>query len=320
MYNTKILSCGHYIPAARVTNKDLEKVMNTTDEWIVSRTGIEARHYSLDEDTSSMAYKAAAMAIENANIDLSELACVICATISPDDFMPSVACKVIKQFGVGNVMAFDINAACSGFIYALNVASSILQSSDKKYALVIGCERLSNLLDYEDRSTSILFGDGAGACILEKTEGQSYFYCMAKPDITNSLYATGLKSHGLFQNSFCDSHYIKMNGQEVYRFAVTAFEDAIVEVLKQANLELDNINYIVPHQANIRIIQSVVRKMKINQEKIVLNLQEYGNTSAASIAIALSEGIAKKKMKKGDKIMLVGFGGGLTWASTIIEL
>lgn len=310
---------GHYIPKNCISNDDLSMIMETSDEWITKRTGIKTRYYSFNEDTTTIAFKAAVNALNDAKVDIKEIDLIICATITPDDFTPSVACKLLKCFNINNIMAFDINAACSGFVYALNVASSLLTANNFKNALVIGAEKLSKLLDFQDRSTSILFGDGAGACVVSSGNNNAYFYCKAKADINNVLYASGIKNNKDLINSVCTDYYLKMNGKEVYRFAVDALEDAIKNILSISNMGISDINCIIPHQANIRIIEQVIKKMNI-ENKVFVNLNKYGNTSAASIPILLSEAYNENKIKKGDNVLLVGFGAGLTWASSIIKI
>lgn len=320
MSKLQIRGVGHYTPNTCISNDDLSKIMDTSDEWITQRTGIKTRYVSSDDDTSVLAFEAAKKALANANIKKEEIDLIICATITPDDFTPSVACKLLKYFGIDNIMALDINAACSGFVYALNVASSLLEANNQKYALVVGCEKLSKLMDYTDRSTSILFGDGAGACVISSEGFDTKFYCKAKGDTNNVLYANGITGNKPLNNSLCTNYYLKMNGQEVYRFALEALDDAIKNILDKNNMTMDDIDFIIPHQANIRIIESVRKKLSIPSEKLLINLDKYGNTSAASIPLSLSEAYEQKKIKKGDNVLLVGFGAGLTWASTIIKI
>ena len=217
-------------------------------------------------------------------------------------------------------MAFDINAACSGFIYALNVASSIVTSNNYKNALVIGVEKLSNIIDFSDRSTAILFGDGAAACIIKNTNNNAYFSCFSKTDVENVLYAKGITHNELLKNSTFTDYYLKMNGQEIYKFAISASILAMNDVLAKANLDINDISLIIPHQANIRIIDSIAKKLNLDHNKFYINVDKYGNTSAASVPIALDEAYEKKLIKKGDKVLLVGFGAGLTYAAAIFEV
>ncbi|MBE6136870.1 MAG: ketoacyl-ACP synthase III [Erysipelotrichaceae bacterium] len=320
MSKLNIRGIGHYIPDTLISNDELSRIMDTSDEWITKRTGIKTRYVSSNDDTSILAFEAAKRALEDANITIEEIDLVICATITPDDFTPSVACKLLKYFKTDKIMALDINAACSGFVYALNVASSLLEANGFKYALVVGAEKLSKLLDYNDRSTAILFGDGAGACVVSADENNAYFYCKAKGDTNDVLYASGVKGSKPLNNSCCEDYYLKMNGREVYRFAVDALDDAITSILNKSQMTIEDIDYIVPHQANIRIIDQVAKQMNIPYEKVLTNLNKFGNTSAASIPLLLSEAYNENKIKKGDNVLLAGFGAGLTWASAIIKM
>ena len=314
----KILGFGKALPNKVVTNDDLSKIVDTNDEWIVQRTGIKQRRIS-DLNTSELAYKAAELAIYNSNIDKSEIDLLICATMTADNFTPSVACMVQKKLGLSNnVTAFDINAACTGFIYALKVASSMLQTYHKK-ALVIGCEVMSKIIDFEDRNTCVLFGDGAGAVVVKSSNQLNSFYTRSDGD-TEVLVAESLKCNFDLSNKFPSANFLKMNGKEVFKFAISVIEESITEILTQCNLTLDDIKLIIPHQANQRIISNVARKLKVSDDKFFTNLYKYGNTSAASVAIALCEAFEDKKISAGDKVLLVGFGGGLTWGATIIEL
>ncbi len=314
-----LIGFGYSVADRCVTNDDLSKIMDTSDEWISQRTGIKERRIS-SVNTSKLALDAAKKAIISSNINPSDIDLVICATITPDNFTPSVACMLLEELGIKRAMAFDVNAACSGFIYALNTAASLVETNSYKYALVVGAEVLSKITDFTDRSTSILFGDGAGAVVISAKKNDAKFICHAKTDVENVLYASSINmSNSLFENSTCQDHYLKMNGQEVYKFAITSCEEIIKEILDKANMTIDDINLVIPHQANARIIASFAKKLGIPSEKLYINLDKYGNTSAASVAIALAEAHEKNKIKKGDNLLLVGFGAGLTWAATIIK-
>jgi len=301
----KIVSSGKYVPKKILTNDDLEKMVDTSDDWITSRTGIKERRIAAnDEYASDMAYLAAKKAIDKNGCDVNSIDLIIVASITGKQMTPSVANRVQKKLGIKSCMSFDVNAACTGFIYALEVASSLLETSKYKKALVIGAEKLSSVLDYTDRNTCILFGDGAGAVLIEKdNDYQSFFYNQAKADETDALTV---------------SNYIKMDGRKVFLFAVDAIKKSMIEITKRANLSLDAIDRIVPHQANLRIIQSVSKSMDIDMNKFVINLDKYGNTSAASIPIALDEYL--EKGLKDKYIILVGFGGGFTWGSALLQL
>ena len=304
----KVVSSGKYVPSTLITNEDLEKLVETSDEWIMTRTGIKTRHRAVDELTSDMAVKAAQNAIDRVNYDVSKIDLIIMATITGDQMTPSTANFIQAKLGLNHeVMSFDINAACTGFVYGLEVASSLLQSGRFRAALVIGGETLTNIVDYTDRNTCVLFGDGAGAMIIEPSQverNKAYFFNAARGDTNNTLTVVSK---------------IKMDGKKVYQFAVDAMQQAIHKVLEDAGLQIEDIDMVIPHQANERIIQSVSKSMSIPMEKFMLNLSEYGNTSAASIPITISEYFDQNETKN-KKILLVGFGGGFTWGSAILQL
>ncbi len=304
----KIVSSGKYAPETLITNEDLEKMVETSDEWIVTRTGIKTRHKAVDELTSDMAYKAAMNAINRVNYDVSKIDLIVMATITGDQMTPSTANFVQAKLGLNHeVMSFDINAACTGFVYGLEVAASLLQTGRFRAALIIGGETLTKIVDYTDRNTCVLFGDGAGAMIIEPAyseRNKAYFFNAARGDTNNILTVVSK---------------IKMDGKKVYQFAVDAMEQAIHKVLDESGLDISEIDQIIPHQANERIIQSVSKSMGIPLEKFMLNLSQYGNTSAASIPITISEYFDREDIK-GQKILLVGFGGGFTWGSAILQL
>ncbi|NLC48067.1 MAG: ketoacyl-ACP synthase III [Tenericutes bacterium] len=322
MKNRKIIGVGYQVGNKCVKNKEFEKIIDTTDEWILSRTGIKTRYVSTNKNTSELGFLAAKKAILNANISKEEIDLIIVATITPDNTTPSCSCLIQDKLGLNKkkIMAFDINAACTGFVYALQVASYML--SDYKCALVIGVDVNSKIVDYTDRNTCILFGDGAGAIIMkqEDTNNEMIHYANSIGDHEGFLSASGLVIHEKLENASREIGFIKQNGSEVFRFAVGALEEAISEVLKKANKTLDEIDYVIPHQANIRIIDNVAKKINLNKNKLYINLDKYGNTTAGSIPIALSEAITKDIVKEGMKIILVGFGGGFTYAASYIEL
>lgn len=314
----KILGFGKAVPRKIVTNDDLSKFVETSDEWIFQRTGIRERRIS-DENTSELAYRSAVDAIKNSNIDKNEIDLIVCATMTPDNFTPSVACMVQEKLGLGdNVTAFDVNAACTGFVYALKIVASMLNTYHKK-ALIIGCETLSKIINFEDRNTCVLFGDGAGAIVVEKDEKNEEFYtCSFGND--KDLIAENVGMNFEMKNKVLKSGFLKMDGKEVFKFAINVVEKSINKILDMNNLKIEDINLIIPHQANQRIINNVAKKFNISNDKFFVNLEKYGNTSAASIPMALCEAFESKKITKGDKVILVGFGGGLTWGSTIIEI
>ncbi|MGB1097092.1 MAG: beta-ketoacyl-ACP synthase III [Acholeplasmataceae bacterium] len=302
----KILGTGHYVPNQIVNNHDLEKIVDTSDEWIVSRTGIKERRKVHYETTHEMAYLASKNALKEAKIDASEIDLIVVATITENQKTPAVANFVAGLLGIeDDVMSFDLNAACTGFVYALEVAASLIQQPKYRKALVIGAETLSNVLDYTDRNTCILFGDGAGAVVIEKgKENQlGYFYNTSRPDMSNTLDV---------------GKFIKMDGRKVFLFAVEVIEKSIKKVLEDANLTLEDIDHIIPHQANERIILAVSKSMNVPMDKFVMNIASYGNTSAASIPLTLSE--YKKKHSKTKSLLFVGFGGGFTYGAAIVKV
>ncbi len=320
--NVKIIGVGSYTPERIVTNSDLSEIVDTNDEWISSRTGIKERRITEGENTSSLAAKAALNAIKDASIDPLEIDLIIVATTSPDSFTPSTACLVQAIIGADNATCFDIGAACSGFIYGLNVGTQFIKTGQANTVLVIGAEVLSKILDWKDRSTCVLFGDGAGAAMLRKSEtngilsiftgsdgkGAEFLEC---PAVTvNNPFA--IKTDG-------KREVISMNGKEVFRFAVKVIQIGIENLLKGGLYTLDDIKYIVPHQANMRIIDFAAKKLGIDNSKFFINLDKFGNTSAATIPIALDEMSKSGLLKKGDKIIAIAFGGGLTFGSALIE-
>ncbi len=309
MNNIKFISTGSYIPEKIMTNFDLEKLVDTSDEWIYSRTGIKNRHFSTGENTSDLAVKAAQNAIDKANYDISKIDLIIVATFTPDLMSPSVANFVQAKLGLSkqDITCFDLNAGCTGFIYALNVASQMLKSEKYQSALVIGAEVISKVIDFNDRNTSVLFGDGSGCVLLENIEEivPAYFYSTSEGELNKTLYVDNV---------------VHMDGKKVYQFALGAVEKAIKKVLEDSQLTLMDVDMIIPHQANIRIIQSVAKSLKIDLNKFFLNIDKYGNTSAASIAIALDEYIETRKNKTQETLLLVGFGSGFTYGAAIITI
>jgi len=330
MKEVQILATGSYVPDRIVTNDELATVIDTNDEWIKTRTGIGERRITTGENTSSIAAKAALKALENSSIKPLDIDLIIVATTTPDCYTPSTACIVQDIIGAANATCFDISAACSGFIYALNIAYQFIKNGTKKNALIIGAETLSKILDWNDRSICVLFGDGAGAAILGCGEekgliqiytgsdgkGANLLKCNAVPiDINNKKLKEKIP-----QNADNEGyHYLSMEGREIFKFTIKAMGETIKTLLSSSGLTIDDIKYIVPHQANLRIIDYMIKKLKVDKKKFYTNLQYYGNTSAASIPIALDQMNREGLLEKGDKILLVGFGGGLTWGGTIIE-
>ena len=313
---------GKYTPSHLVTNDQLSEIIDTSDEWIYSRTGIKSRYISKGEDTSYMAAKAGEKALENANINPLDVDLLIVATCTPDMFTPSTACIVQSIIGADNALAFDISAACSGFIYGLDVAKAMMASNNYKHALVIGAENLSKSLDWEDRSTCVLFGDGAGAAVLSKSDnvGLMSSFCKSVGEKYKCLTIGGNDVDSPFVESKTIRHSkLKMDGGEIFKFATSVIVNLINKILEENNLDINDIDYIIPHQANIRIIQYSAKKLKVDMNKFYTNMEEYGNTSGASIPIALSDMSEKGLLKKDSKIILVGFGAGLTYGATLIN-
>ncbi|MGN0367411.1 MAG: 3-oxoacyl-ACP synthase III family protein [Wujia sp.] len=307
----RIVGLGHYVPEHVVTNDDLSKIVDTNDEWISSRTGIRRRHFVEEETNLDIAIAAACNALEDAGIDKEELGVVILGTVRPQYLTPSMACMIQKELELPmDIPCFDINAACSGFMYGIQIARGMLLQSDRKYGLVVGSETLSKILDMTDRGTCILFGDGAGAAVVELADNKYY----------SVLGSKGNDEVLVCHNEDDGQRYVRMEGSEVFKFAVSTVPKTIMQLLEQANVSADDIDLFVCHQANKRIIESVAKKCKQSLDKFYMNLDEYGNTSSASIPIALSEMKQKGLLKPGMKMICVGFGGGLTWGGAYIEL
>ena len=324
MKNAKMIGFGLYTPKNLVENEKLQEFLETSDEWIRTRTGIERRYISLDENTSDLAVEASKKALSQARLSAEEIDLIIVATVTPDNFTPSTACIVQDKLGAKNAWAFDINAACTGFIYALKLGRSLIRSGEANNALIIGAETLSKALNWEDRGSCVLFGDGAGATVLTSTEEDCGIKCVnVKSDGSkgDSLVIQGLPLNSPFKDGKeVSENYINMNGREIFKFATKVMEESIVEILEKENIKIEDIAAIIPHQANLRIIDYVVKRLGIPREKFITNLQNYGNTSGASIPIALCESIDEGNLKKGDNIIMVGFGGGLTWGAALIKL
>lgn len=325
MIKSKIIATGSYAPVRRLTNHDLEKKVDTSDDWITERTGIKERRIASDEQTTSdLAYEASKNALKAAGLKAKDIELIIVGTITGDMPCPSTACMLQDRLEARNAAAFDVNAACSGFLYGLSIADSFIRSGNYKKILLVGAETLSRFTDWEDRSTCILFGDGAGAAILEATEGDSY------------IISTRLFSDGSLGDLIClpgggsklppsresiknRQHYIKMKGNETFKVAVRALENLVIETLKENNIKPSQLALLIPHQANLRIIQATAQRLGLSMDKVMVNLDRYGNTSAASIPIALDEAARTGRIREGDYVLLEAFGGGLTWASALIK-
>ena len=318
---TRIIGTGSCLPETVVTNDDLSKIMDTSDEWISSRTGIRERHLVKDETTASMSTQAARRAMENAGVTAQEIDLIIVGTVSADHVTPACACEVQAAIGAMGAVAFDINAACSGFMFALNIAHAYLQMGIYKTALIIGAETLSKIMDWSDRSTCVLFGDGAGAAIVRADAKEGLLsFDQGSDGVKGSVLACTNRSNNnpLIETSK-ELEYVHMDGQEVYKFAVTAVPASLQKTIEAAGLAIEDIDYFALHQANIRILQAVAKRLKVSEDKFPISLDHCGNISAASVPILLDEMNRKGLLKPGMKIALSGFGGGLTWASAVLE-
>jgi 3-oxoacyl-[acyl-carrier-protein] synthase-3 len=321
-----ILGTGAYVPENRVTNDDMAQRVETSDEWIRTRTGIQARHFADDTQASSdLACEAARQALAAAGASADSIDLLIVATMTPDMPFPSTACLVQSKLGLGKICAFDLQAACSGFVYALSVAQSMLLSGNFKRALIIGAEKTSSILDFEDRTTCVLFGDGASAALLAPSDqqGVGILGAVTGSDGSNpSLLqqpAGGSRIPASTQSVAARQHYLKMNGKEIFKQAVRVMGQACMDILDQYECTLEQVNLVIPHQANMRIIESLSKRLAIPMSQFHNNLDEYGNTSAASVGIALDEAYRSNRIQSGDLILLVAFGAGLTWGASLIK-
>jgi 3-oxoacyl-[acyl-carrier-protein] synthase-3 len=320
-----ILGIGSYVPEKIFTNKDIEKMMDTSDEWIVERTGIRERRIAAEgQATSDLATNAAQRALEDARISADELDLIIVATVTPDMAFPAVACLVQNNIKATKAAAFDITAVCSGFVYGLSIGSQFIKTGVYRKVLVIGAETLSKITDWTDRNTGMIFGDGAGAVVLSETLPEYGILGInlgadgAGGDLLK-IPAGGSRQPTSAETVAGRQHYIYMNGNEVYKFAIKVMGESANKALENANLTAADITYLVPHQANIRIIQAAAKRLGLPMEKVIVNVDKYGNTSAASIPLALDEAVKSGRIKNGDVLVLVGFGGGLTWAASVIK-
>ncbi len=320
-----IISVGSYVPDRVLSNADLEKMVDTTNEWIFSRTGIKERRIAAQhEATSDLAAKAARVAMTRARITASEIDLIILATITPDMPFPSTACLVQEKIGAENAAAFDIQAACSGFIFALEIGQQFIMSRTYDTILVIGAEKLSSIINWKDRNTCVLFGDGAGAAILRnRPEAHGLLTaCMGSDGARAGLLCMpggGSAFPPSHETVAAGLHYLRMDGKETYKNAVTAMHVAATEALRRCDLDITQITCIIPHQANRRIIDTVAERLGAKPEQLFVNLEKHGNTSAASVAIALDEAVQCKRIQRGDLVLLIVFGAGLTWGAAVIE-
>lgn len=325
MTNVGILGLGVYLPKQRLTNQDLERMVDTTDEWIRTRTGIvERRIADVSEKTSDLATEAAKQALKDSHLTPDQIDLIIVATISPDSHFPSVSCRVQKNIGASKAAAFDLSAACSGFLFALTTAKQYVMSGMYRHVLIIAAEKISSLIDWKDRATCVLFGDGAGACVIGPVSSGGIIadYMLAYGEGGDLMQVVVEDKRSPFvpnQEIITKLPYVVMQGQELFKIAVNSMADAVDQVLKKANLNKSDIAMIVPHQANDRIISAVAKKLEIPKEQIFINIDKYGNMSAASISVALFEAVKSGAIRKGDKVVLVTFGAGLVAAANIIQ-
>lgn len=305
-----IIGTGHYAPDNIVTNKDLEKMVDTTDEWIRSRTGIEERRIAKDdEDSSDMAFEAAKLALADANVTAEELDLILVATVTPDTPFPSVSCMIQEKLGATNAAAMDVSAACAGFMYGVITGQQFIQTGVYNHVLVIGVDKLSKITDWTDRNTCVLLGDGAGAAVLGKVSDD-------KGILSFELGSDGSGGKYLYQN---EDNYLVMDGSSVFKFAVRQMPESSINVIEKAGLKKEDVDYLVPHQANIRIMEAARKRLGIPEDRMAKTVKQYGNNSSASIPIALSESLKQGKIKDGDVIVMVGFGGGLTWGAVALR-
>jgi 3-oxoacyl-[acyl-carrier-protein] synthase-3 len=325
MQSVGILGTGAYVPEKVLTNADLEKMVDTSDEWIVTRTGMKERRIAApDQASSDLALKAAEQALERAGVSAEELDLIIVATVTPDMSFPTVSCLIQTQLGATKAATFDLSAACAGFLYGVTTASQFIKTGAYRYALVVGVECLSRITDWTDRETAILFGDGAGAVVLGPVEEGYGFLSFelggdgSKGDLLK-VPAGGSRLPASQETVEKRLHTIQMVGREVFKFAVRVIETSTEEALKKAGMTKEDIDFLIPHQANIRIIDAAVKRFGLDEQKVVINIHRYGNMSSASIPVALHEAVMEGRFKKGDKLVLCGFGAGLTWGATVLK-
>ncbi len=322
-----ISGTGSYLPEKILTNDDISKIVDTNDEWISTRSGIKERRIAAPNEASSdMALIASQRALKAANLSPEDIELVIVTTVSPDKMFPSTACLLQAKLGIrNNIPCFDIEAACSGFVYGLEVASKMMRSGHYKNALVVSAEKMSTMLDWTDRNTCVLFGDGAGAIVLSISDEENVgvldtvLGADGSGQVTLEMPAGGSAMPTTHETLDAKLNTVKMDGKEVFKMAVKIMGDKAFEVIERYGLPLEKLDLLIPHQANTRIIESVVKKLKLPMEKVFINIEKYGNTSSASIPIALDEALAQGRIKKGDHILFVAFGAGLTWGATLVK-
>lgn len=331
MSGVKIIGTGMYVPELSVTNDDFAKIVDTSDEWISTRTGIKSRHISRGEQTTAMALKASEKALEDAGVSAEDIDLILFTSVTPDYYSPSAACVLQGLIGAVNATAFDINCACAGFVYALDMARRYLACGDFKTVLIASSESLSKLTDYSDRSTCVLFGDGAAACVVKASGSMFSSYLKADGKGAGAIVARALKPQNHWTDPELDpkqldgftqtnSHYLYMNGKEVYKFATKVMPECIEKACERAGIAPESLDAIVPHQANVRIIEAAAKHLGQPMEKFVVNISEYGNTSSASVPICLHEALKSGRIKPGDKICIVGFGAGLIAGAAVFEV
>jgi 3-oxoacyl-[acyl-carrier-protein] synthase-3 len=322
MTYSRIVGTGRYLPERILTNADLEKIVDTTDEWIRTRTGVERRHVCADDQTTSdMCIEAAKIAIEDAGIDITDIDMVITGTTSPDLIFPNISTIIQHKLGIPACIAFSLEAACTGFIYALTTADKFIKTGDAKCVLVLGAECITKLVDWKDRNTCVLFGDGAGAVILKPSQEPGIISCHLGADGKHKdllYYPVGASNN--LAAAGTDAAAIHMSGSEVFKVAVRTLGDIAAATLEKAGVSKDELDWLVPHQANIRIIQAMAKRLNVPMEKVIVTVQDHGNTSAASVPLALDVGIRDGRLKKGQLILMEAFGGGFTWGTVLMRL
>lgn len=324
MTKASMISIGAYVPNKTLTNFDLEKIVDTSDEWIEKRTGIKERRIAQDLSTSDLGYEAAKIAINRSGLDSQDIDMLICATFTPDYMcMPSTACIISSKLGLKNIPSFDISAACSGFIYLLNIAKSFIENGSAKNILIVGAEKISSFVDWEDRTTCVLFGDGAGAAVISAQEENEIVDVHIGSDGSKNelLIIPGCGSVNPANLNTVENklNFIHMKGNEVFKVAVNTLTNDVVKILEKNNLTSNDIDFFIPHQANLRIIQAVKDRLKIDDEKCVITVHKYGNTSAASIPMAINDAYEEGKIQNGNLLLLDAFGGGFTWGSALLK-
>lgn len=316
----KIIGTGSAVPGYCMKNNDFTEFIDTSDEWIVTRTGIRERRIAKEETTITLACEAAKKALQSAKSKAEEIDLILVATCSPDDFFPSTACQVQAELGAKNAVAFDMSAACAGFLFALNTAYAYINSGVYKKVLIIGADNMTRFLDWQDRGSCVLFGDGAGAVVLESSENGVFYFVQHADGSKGKVLNCSVKyEDSILKGQRKGNSYLQMEGQEVFKFAVKTVPICIEELLRKAGMQKEEIKYYILHQANSRILLNVAKKLKEKEEKFPMNIEKYGNTSAASIPILLDEMNQEGKLQKGDVLVLAGFGAGLTWGSTLLE-